>query len=745
MNDLPTRARGDREPSASRDKIALWAGIECTVNRVGNVYHDQLERSGHDVRDDDLDRLAAIGITTLRYPILWERTAPYGLGRADWSWADRRLSRMRRLGIRPIVGLLHHGSGPVGTHLLSGDFPSQLAEFAGAVARRYPWVDAYTPVNEPLTTARFSGLYGHWYPHGRSDTKFVRALMNQCIGTARAMQAIRAEVPGARLVQTEDIGTVFSTPLLEYQANFENDRRFLSIDLLCGRVDEHHPLWAYLKRSGATDGELTLLARAPCAPEMVGINYYVTSDRFLDERVERYAPHKHGGNGRHAYADVEAVGVRRDGIAGHRKTIAAVWKRFGLPIALTEVHLGGGREDQLRWVNEAWCGAHAARAEGADVRAVTLWAAFGSFDWNSLVVHRGGHYESGIFDVRAPSPRSTALAGLARDLVTQGTASHPVAHGPGWWRRPARLVYPPYGDASPSMPLAMAILGRARPIVITGATGTLGRAFVRICGERGINAHAVRRADLDIADPASAARALEALDPWAVVNAAGYVRVDDAERDEHRCYRENTAGAEVLAKVCRDRGAQLLTFSSALVFDGARAHPYVESDQVGPLGVYGRTKAEAERRVLGILPRALVVRTSAFFDPWSEHDFISRALRTLASGQRLRAAGSVVSPTYLPDLVGACIDLLIDEEAGVWHLANEAAVSFAEFARAAAEVARIPKITIEVCANHDLGHHALRPTYSALGTERGRLLPPLRSALERYVRAARAPSWSGGS
>src|SRR5918997_1281413 len=90
----------------------VWGGIECTVNRVGDRYFDQIQRSGHADRPGDLERFAALGIRALRYPVLWERTAPDGLSSADWSWPDQRLSRLQALGIAPIVGLVHHGSGP---------------------------------------------------------------------------------------------------------------------------------------------------------------------------------------------------------------------------------------------------------------------------------------------------------------------------------------------------------------------------------------------------------------------------------------------------------------------------------------------------------------------------------------------------------------------------------------------------------------------------------------------------------
>lgn len=175
----------------SKLPLEVWAGVECTVNRVGEEYFDQLERNGHVTRLEDLDLFAQLGIKAMRYPVLWERIAPNGLENADWSWADVRLRRLKELGIRPIAGLVHHGSGPRDTSLVDLEFPEKLASYARAVAERYPWVTHYTPVNEPLTTARFSGLYGHWYPHGRDELTFARALLNQCRGVALSMQAIR--------------------------------------------------------------------------------------------------------------------------------------------------------------------------------------------------------------------------------------------------------------------------------------------------------------------------------------------------------------------------------------------------------------------------------------------------------------------------------------------------------------------------------------------------------------------------
>ena len=116
--------------------VALWGGPECTLNRVHDRYFDQIERTGHATRLDDLDRFAALGFTALRYPVLWERIAPNSHGQPDWRWTDERLARIRTLGMTPIAGLLHHGSGPRDTSLLDPAFPRRVAHYAGMVARR---------------------------------------------------------------------------------------------------------------------------------------------------------------------------------------------------------------------------------------------------------------------------------------------------------------------------------------------------------------------------------------------------------------------------------------------------------------------------------------------------------------------------------------------------------------------------------------------------------------------------------
>ncbi len=430
-------------PEERQAPPALWGGVECTLNRVGASTFDQLALTGHARRIEDLDLFAGLGLRALRYPILWERVAPDGLDRADWTWADARLGRLRALEVEPIVGLLHHGSGPAHTSLMDAGFPEQFADYALAVARRYPWVKRYTPINEPLTTARFSGLYGHWHPHGRDGGTFARILLNQCRAVVLAMRAIRTVVPDAQLVQTEDIGTAYSTPALAYQADFENERRWLSLDLLCGRVDDSHPLYHHLRWLGVDDSALSFFRESPCPPDVLGIDYYVISERFLDERTERYPLEAVGGNGRHSYVDVEAVRVCAEGIAGLEPLLREAWRRYGCTLAVTEAHIACTAEEQIRWFGEVWEAARQLRREGVDVEAVTAWALLGAYDWDCLMTRRTGYYEPGVFALTADGPQPTLLAAMLRDLAARGAHPHPALDTPGWWHRPERLLYPP--------------------------------------------------------------------------------------------------------------------------------------------------------------------------------------------------------------------------------------------------------------------------------------------------------------
>jgi dTDP-4-dehydrorhamnose reductase len=230
-------------------------------------------------------------------------------------------------------------------------------------------------------------------------------------------------------------------------------------------------------------------------------------------------------------------------------------------------------------------------------------------------------------------------------------------------------------------------------------------------------------------------------DAWAVINAAGYVRVDDAEDNVDACHTANAVAPAIVAAECAHAGVGYAWFSSDLVFAGRAQRPYVEDARVGPRNVYGRAKALGERRVADAHPGALIVRTSSFFGHDDDANFIVRTLRDLDAGRRVEvAADLIMSPTYVPDLVDAVLDLVIDGDRGIWHLANDGACTWEALAREAARACGVAPRRLTPVPVAALGWRAPRPRYTALGTRRGIRLPSLDDALARF-----ADAWSPAS
>jgi len=434
--------------SKSCRKPELWGGIECSFNRIKDLYLDQLFYSGHYQRSvDDVSHIAALGVKALRYPVIWERLHPHPGYKIDWTnTVEPPLNALRALGVTPIVGLVHHGSGPRYADLLNPSFASGLADFAGKVARRFPWISHYNPVNEPLTTARFSGIYGLWFPHRRSDRAFVQILINEMKAVVLSMKEIRKVNPDARLVQTEDLAKVYSTPQLKYQADFENHRRWLTFDFLCGNVDRYHPLYEYFIRSGAREDSLKFFTDNPCPPDIIGVDYYATSERYLDEALERYPPYTHGSNHFERYADVEAVRMRLKEQSGLSMLLQECWNRYRVPVAVTEVHINCDSDDQIRWFAGIRNACIELMEKGVDIRSVTAWALLGAYGWNALLTKPRGDYEAGVFDVRTGTPLRTPLGDYLTRLSADPHYIHPAEQDKGWWQREDRFLFDQYRE-----------------------------------------------------------------------------------------------------------------------------------------------------------------------------------------------------------------------------------------------------------------------------------------------------------
>lgn len=434
--------------SKSSKKPEVWGGIEYSFNRVKGLYLDQLVYSGHYKRAlEDIARIADLGVRAMRYPVIWERLHPAPGHQIDWSeTVEKPLTALRDHGITPIAGLVHHGSGPRYADILSPSFPTALCEFAGQVARKFPWLEYYTPVNEPLTTARFSCLYGLWFPHRKNDRAFVQALLNEMKGVVLSMREIRKVNPDAKLVQTEDLAKIHCTDHMQYQANFENHRRWLTYDILCGRLNDKHPLYKYFIGSGATEEQLKFFINNPCPPDIIGVDYYATSERYLDEQLEKYPQHTHGRNHYEDYADVEAFRVRDARPAGMESLLKECWDRYHISIAVTEAHINCDYDNQIRWFSEIRNACTNVIRKGIDVHAITAWAMLGSYGWNTLITKVNGDYESGVFDVSSGALIATPMADYLKEISKNPDFIHPAENEKGWWHQEDRFIYERYAE-----------------------------------------------------------------------------------------------------------------------------------------------------------------------------------------------------------------------------------------------------------------------------------------------------------
>ena len=699
----------------------LWGGIECTINRLQNSFHDQLNKAGHYERMDDILQIAELGISKIRYPILWEAHQKKSSDEMiDWGWTTHSLEMLTLHGITPIAGLLHHGSGPSFTSLADAHFPEMLAGYAFKVAEQFPWIEYYTPVNEPLTTARFSGLYGHWYPHYTDDLGFSKIFLNQLKGIVLSMKAIKSINPNAKLVQTEDLGKTHSIPSLKYQADFENERRWLTYDFLCGRVNNQHPLWNFFIEAGISEHELNFFVENQCPPDIAGFNYYVTSERYLHKGGKpEFNNNNTGGNKFEKYEDTDAV--RKIKLSGLENLLTEAWQRYQLPLALTEVHMSCTREEQLRWFKEAWDICKKLKKGNIKIVGITAWSLLGAYDWNSLLTKSENSYESGVFDITGNKLRRTALFSMINSLSVNGDYTHPVLEQKGWWHRsflPHNSHFNNCGGA---------------PILIIGCNGTLAVAFSTICNQRALVHQALSSSQLDVTDTEQINKAISKYKPWAIINASGYVKVDDAEFNKDLCFSLNAYAPAHLASLCQKHGIRLVTFSSDLVFDGNQSVPYKESDMVKPLNVYGESKLKGEELVSSIFPDSLIIRTSSFFGPWDKYNFAYHIIEDLKKKKSIPIVDDVtISPTYVPHLVNSALDLLIDGEKGIWHITNEESLSWYQFAIKISEKGGFQSKNIKPVTQNQMNWRARRPANSALESIKGISLPCLDHALTAF-------------
>jgi len=215
--------------------------------------------------------------------------------------------------------------------------------------------------------------------------------------------------------------------------------------------------------------------------------------------------------------------------------------------------------------------------------------------------------------------------------------------------------------------------------------------------------------------------------PWAIIHASANAEEDGNSKD---CCKINCFKTNALATVCGQHHIKLMSFSSHVVFDGKKDLPYVETDPTNPVNTFGQRKHLEETSILNLCTDAVIVRTSVLFGLQDKNDFIHRLLNNQNRDTFFCSLEEKISPTYAPHLVDACLDLLIDNASGIWHLTNKGCLTWYEFAKNIIEKANLDIELIKPV--HDNEIVGLPPFLSALASVKYNRMPSLDEALNRY-------------
>ena len=359
-------------------------GIENSAPTVGNGHRrDQLAECGFYGRwREDFALVREIGCGFLRYgPQL--HTALRGDGLHDWSFADETFAELRRLRIVPIVDLCHFGVPDWIGDFQNPDFPELFASYAAAFARRFPWVQLYTPVNEMFITAVFSAKYGWWNERRTDDRSYVTAIRNVVRANVLAMRAILEFRPDAIFIQSESTEHFHpECPLARPHAEHRNAERFLTLDLNYGRR-VCSSMYEYLMDNGMAREDYHFFMRGQDLRRhcVMGNDWYQTNEHLI------------GADGKSRW-----VGE----VFGYDTVTREYHERYRLPVMHTETNMDQGPrgDESERWLWKQWSGLMRLRQIGVPMLGFTWYSLTDQVDWDTALREvKGKVNPRGLYDL----------------------------------------------------------------------------------------------------------------------------------------------------------------------------------------------------------------------------------------------------------------------------------------------------------------------------------------------------------
>ena len=284
------------------------------------------------------------------------------------------------------------------------------------------------------------------------------------------------------------------------------------------------------------------------------------------------------------------------------------------------------------------------------------------------------------------------------------------------------------------------------PIIISGAGGQLGKAFMqKMSFPEGYSLYSFDKGQLDISDPDKIKGVLATLPQakyW--INCAAYTKVDEAEKHPDLAHRYNALAPGYIATACQEAGVHCIHFSSDYVYHNSLRRPLLETDPLEPKSVYAISKLNGEKAIQETMGQYTIIRTSWVYGPGGQN-FVNTMLRLGETNQQLRiVCDQVGAPTYTYDIVDAVKALIQHNEnhgdhriQGIYNFANQGQISWDDFARSIFRNASMPAEVISI-SSAEYGAAAPRPEFSVLDCSKitallGYSIPSWEDALSRYL------------
>ncbi len=386
-------------PAVLPEQFMFATGIECSNPTIkgGRIRRDQLAECGHYTHwRRDLALVKELGLRFLRYGLPYHQVHR-GPGRYDWSFTDLAMAEIRHLGIEAILDLLHFGVPDWIGSFQNPALPLHFAEYATAVAKRYPWVRYWTPVNEIYVSARMSTLDGLWNEQIRTDHAFVTALKHLTAASKLACAAITRVRPDAVIVHSESAEIVHEARMQPSAGIvLANQQRFLALDLLFAQRSCAE-MMAYLARHGLTPEEHAwFLQGEPAGHQILGTDYYGRNEHIVKPCGQRFA--------------IEDV-------MGWYLIAREYLERYGKPLMHTETNVFDPQAAP-GWLWKQWISILRMRRDGMPVLGFTWYSLVDQVDWDvGLGELRGVVNGCGLYNMeRRPNPVAAEYWALIKEF-----------------------------------------------------------------------------------------------------------------------------------------------------------------------------------------------------------------------------------------------------------------------------------------------------------------------------------------